>query len=111
MILYSVTVFVDHEIEPAWRDWMAERHIPDVLASGYFYEARFYKLLESESERAAYRIDYRAENLATYRAYAAEAAPALQEEHHRKFAGRVEAARALAELIEARQPEGPSKET
>ncbi|MBT6516091.1 MAG: DUF4286 family protein, partial [Crocinitomicaceae bacterium] len=38
MIVYSVTVKVNQEIEENWLRWMKEVHIPDVMATGFFLE-------------------------------------------------------------------------
>ena len=40
MILYNVTLSIDPEISRDWLQWMREEHIPEVLATQCFTEAR-----------------------------------------------------------------------
>ena len=101
MLLYSVTVFIDEDIEDQWYEWMIRQHIPDVMKTGHFISAEMSRILEPETSRPAYRIEYRCANAAAYRAYAADHAPALQAEHSQRFAGRFEASRKLLALRES----------
>ncbi|MFY8045434.1 MAG: DUF4286 family protein, partial [Chitinophagaceae bacterium] len=41
MFIYNVTVKIDPSIEADWIQWMKEEHIPEVLATGKFFESRF----------------------------------------------------------------------
>ena len=36
MILYNVTIKVDHDIHDEWMEWMKQTHIPQVLETGLF---------------------------------------------------------------------------
>ncbi len=99
MLMYSVTVYVDRDCEEKWRHWMAETHIGDVMATGCFEGARFYRLTEGEGDRAGYRIDYQCADESRYREYAAQYAAALQKDHAERFAGRCRADRAIGALI------------
>ena len=38
MILYNITVNIDHDIHQEWLVWMKDIHIPDVLSTGLFIE-------------------------------------------------------------------------
>ena len=50
---------VDNAIEEEWILWQKETHIPEILATGFFYDHRFFKLLEQdESEGKTYVIQY-----------------------------------------------------
>jgi hypothetical protein len=40
MILYNVTVSIDPSIHEEWLEWMKAKHIPDVMSTGCFVEAR-----------------------------------------------------------------------
>ena len=42
MMLYNVTVGIDQSIEAEWLPWMKEIHIPAVLETGMFLNAKIY---------------------------------------------------------------------
>jgi hypothetical protein len=50
MFIYNITVKVENEILNEWMQWQKEIHIPEMIATGCFYDHRFYKLLEHEEE-------------------------------------------------------------
>jgi hypothetical protein len=50
MFIYNVTIKVENEILNEWMQWQKEIHIPEMIATGCFYDHRFYKLLEHEEE-------------------------------------------------------------
>ena len=50
MIIYSVTVSVDEDVHEEWVSWMKQTHIPDVMATGFFVENRFAKVLLAKDE-------------------------------------------------------------
>jgi len=38
-VVYEVTAVVEHDLAEEWERYMRERHIPDVLATGWFTRA------------------------------------------------------------------------
>jgi len=40
MILYNVTVSIDITVREQWLKYMREKHIPEVMETGHFLEAR-----------------------------------------------------------------------
>jgi hypothetical protein len=36
MIVYNVTINLDHDIHDEWVKWMKEKHLHDVMATGMF---------------------------------------------------------------------------
>ena len=69
MIIYNVTVNIHDSIVNQWLVWIKE-HIPQVLATGKFSEAKLTKVLvEEQMGGQTYSIQYRAiskEALKTY---------------------------------------------
>ena len=62
MIIYNVTVNVDDSIHENWVKWI-KGHIPQVLATGKFIEARFTKVLVKEDMGGTtYSIQYKAKS-------------------------------------------------
>jgi len=96
MIIYNVTVNIDYDIHDEWLQWMQEIHVPEVMKTGMFLEARISKILHEEEEGGrSYAIQYLCESMETYEKYRDEFAPALQKSHTEKFAGKFVAFRTL----------------
>jgi hypothetical protein len=95
MILYNVTVNIDHDVHDNWLKWMQEVHIPEVMQTGMFLEARISKILAEEEGGKSYAIQYLAKDMETYETYRDRFAPELQKAHTEKFAGKFVAFRTL----------------
>ena len=87
-VIYNVTVSIDYEVLNDWLQWMKERHIPDVMKTGFFTEFKFSKILAEEEGGSSYSIMYTAKNMAALNEYQAILAPALQKEHTDKYSGK-----------------------
>jgi hypothetical protein len=48
MFIYNITVKVENQILEEWMQWQKEIYIPEMVATGCFYDHRFYELLEHE---------------------------------------------------------------
>ena len=48
MILFSLTVNIDNDIEDDWLEWMRQTFIPSLWLTGFFHEKRFLKLLNED---------------------------------------------------------------
>ncbi len=101
MIIYNVTINIDHEVHDEWFNWMKTQHIPDVLDTGLFLEARFSKILAEESGGLSYSIQYLCESNTMLEQYQREHAPRLQNEHNMKFQGKFAAFRTLLRVEES----------
>lgn len=66
---------------------MQEKHIPDVMATGYFSDFDFNKLLDPQPEggTSTYNVQYYLDSFSDYHYYITEKAPALREEHEKEF--------------------------
>jgi hypothetical protein len=96
--LYNVTVNVDKDIHDAWKTWMETTHIPDVLSTGMFLNARLLLVMAEEDSGCTYAIQYTSKDLESYKLYMELHAPRLQAESHAKFGGKYVAFRTLLEL-------------
>jgi phosphoribosylamine-glycine ligase len=80
--------------------WMQEKHIGDVLATGKFSAARMVKVLvEEEMGGTTYSIQYTTDSKETLQRYYDEDAPRLREEGLRLFGDKMLAFRTELELI------------
>lgn len=101
MIVYNVTVNVEKEIENQWLSWMKEKHIPDILATGYFLEYKILRLLnETEGEGETYAIQYMTDELNKLEKYMTDEAPRLREDHQAKFQNRCVSFRTFLETVD-----------
>jgi hypothetical protein len=99
MILYNVTLNVDTDIEAEWLTWMTEVHVPEVLATGCFSEARMGELHVNEAQGKTYTIQYTAPDMETYEKYSRDFAPALQAKSHVRYGEKVLAFRSLISVL------------
>jgi len=89
MLLYNVTVGVDKDAEEEWLQYMREKHIRDVLDTGLFVEYKMYRVLhDQEDGTISYSVQYFARSIEDIQKYLEVFAPALVEEHRRKFQNR-----------------------
>ena len=101
MIIYSVTVSIDKNIESEWLPWMKTQHIPDVMATGFFLSNEMSRLLDPVPEEgtATYNIQYTCRSMADLEDYQENAAAALQADHTERFKDRFFAFRTLLERL------------
>ncbi|TNE53414.1 MAG: DUF4286 family protein [Bacteroidetes bacterium] len=100
MILYNVTVSIDPEIQSEWLVWMREIHIPEVMSTGCFSDARLSRIQGEESGGLSYSIMYFSPSKDLYEKYQRDFAPALQQEHTERYAGRFAAFRTILDVVE-----------
>ena len=100
MIIYNVTVNIDHSVHDEWLDWMKNIHIPDVVATGCFSQGRIFRIMVDEQQGVSYSIQYTAASVEEIQRYMKEFAPALQKEHTDKYRDKFTAFRTLLEHID-----------
>ena len=100
MIIYNVTANIDDSIHEEWLTWIKE-HIPQVLATGKFTEAKLSKVLvEEEMGGVTYSIQYRAKSREDLDNYYQNDAERLRGEGLNKFADKMLAFRTELEIID-----------
>jgi hypothetical protein len=99
MIIYNVTIQVDNSIAIEWLQWMKEEHIPDVLNTGMFFDARLCHLLEQdEKEAKTYTAQYFCHTLTEYNTYISEHAQGMREKGFARFGNKFVAFRTVMEV-------------
>ena len=100
MILYNVTINIHESVHDQWMQWMQEKHIGEVLATGKFSAARMVKVLvEEDMGGTTYSIQYTTDSKETLQRYYDEDAPRLREEGLKLFGDKMLAFRTELELI------------
>ena len=104
MILYNITVNIDHDINKEWLVWMKDIHIPDVLSTGLFIENKVAKIHAEEDGGLSYSIQYLLKSWDDYNFYQSKFAPHLQKKYQDKYANKSVAFRTVLEIIHVAHP-------
>lgn len=100
MIIYNVTVNIDETVHHQWLEWMKNKHIHDVLATGLFNNARMVKVLvEEEMGGTTYSIQYFCPSRENLEVYYKDHAPRLREEGLRLFGDKMLSFRTELEVM------------
>lgn len=100
MVIYSVTCNIDARIQVPWLEWI-RNHIPKVLGTGHFMDARLTRVLVDEADGAVtYSIQYKAHSREALEAYYENEAEELRKEGHEMFGDKVIAFRTELEVID-----------
>ena len=99
MIIYNVTLNIEKSIHNEWLEWIKE-HIPQVLATGKFKEAKLTKVLVQDDETETYSVQYRAHSREALESYYAEHAESLKQEGLKRFGEKVLSFRTELEVVD-----------
>ncbi len=100
MLIYNVTVKIEHDLNEDWLRWMRDVHIPDVMATGLFENHRLCKVLgDDDAHGITYAIQYLCPDLETFMKYQEKHAPGLQAAHAERYRDRYVAFRTLLEVL------------
>ncbi len=100
MFIYNVTIKVDQAIAEQWLRWLKEEHIPEVLETECFTEARILRLLEvDDSSGPTYAIQYSAESKALYNRYITTFATEMRDRSFKKWGDQFIAFRSVMQVV------------
>ena len=100
MILYNVTVKIEHAIQEDWTRWMRSVHIPDVMATGLFQSYKMCQLVSvDDTDGVTYAIQYFCTDMAAIYEYQQKHAARLQKEHSERYRNKYVAFRTLMEVL------------
>ena len=100
MIIYNVTSNIDESIHNRWLVWIKE-HIPQVLATGCFTEAKLTRvLIEEEMGGVTYSVQYRANSREDLENYYTNHAASLRQDALKQFGDKVLAFRTELEILD-----------
>lgn len=106
MYIYNVTINVDDEVHDAWFDWMKNRHIPDMLATGKFIEAKMSRVMvQEETGGTTYSIQYGLKDKASLVTYYEEDAERLRDDGLKRFGDKFVAFRTEMEVLDYQRSE------
>jgi hypothetical protein len=101
MILYSITVNIDHDVHEEWLHWMRTKHVPEIMATGLFVENKMLRLLnEFDNGGITYSFQYYLKSMEDYIRYENDYAPQLQLIHSKRYNGKFVTFQTLLEVID-----------
>lgn len=93
-VLYEVRVRVDRAIAVEWLAWMEAVHLPEIMATGCFRRCTVMRADEEVAGgREGFVLEYLARSPESFERYRTLHAPAIQQAHTQRYAGRFEATR------------------
>lgn len=101
MILYNITIAIDHSVEDEWLHWMKEEHIPEVMDTGKFKGHHLFRVVASGEgeDLTSYSVQFFAENMKQLQLYAATHAPELQQKMNQRWPDKLASFRTILESI------------
>jgi hypothetical protein len=100
MIIYNVTIKVEHSIHAGWLTWMKEEHIPDVINSGCFTHAVMLHLFEADdADGVTYAMQYHAKDKEQYNLYMEKFMPEMRKRLTDKWGSKVSAFRTVMQVV------------
>lgn len=93
MLIYEVTATVDDELVADYESYMTDRHVPEILATGYFAAAFVAK------SGNTYRIGYHADSQELFDGYIANEAERLREDFSKHFPRGIEVSRQVLDIV------------
>ena len=100
MFIYNVTIKVHSSIWQQWLQWLQEEHVPEVLATGCFADARILRMLETDdSEGPTFTVQYTAESKAAYNQYIDRFAASMRQKSFDKWGDKFIAFRSVMQVV------------
>lgn len=96
MIIYEITATVSEDLIEAYETYMLERHIPDLLATGFFAGAKM-----ARAGKNRYRIQYEAHDQKALDDYLANEAKRLRADFLAHFGEGIEVVRENWEVLQS----------
>ncbi len=100
MLIYNVTIKVDHSIADKWLQWLKDEHIPDIVGTSCFTHASILRLIEiDESEGITYAVQYHTSDKKFYQQYLEKYAEDMRKKSTEKWGDKFIAFRTIMEVV------------
>ena len=86
MYIYNVTTHVEPSIENEWLNWMEKHHLPEMMKTGQFTQARLFRVVNDQDHGGiSYATQYYCADKKHYTTYINEYATALRQKAVYRF--------------------------
>jgi len=85
MIIYNVTVSIQHNLLKEWLEWMTNTHIPEVMRTNFFISAQLKRVIINNDSGCTYAVAYTCHSLKDLQKYESTFAVNLQEKYKTQF--------------------------
>ena len=100
MYIYNVTVHVELSVEQTWLDWMKNHHLPAMMETGQFTQARLFKVISDQDQGGvSYATQYHCASKKEYDTYIEQYAKTLRQDAIDRFGNSILAFRTQLEEI------------
>jgi len=100
MYIYNVTINIEESIQEEWLNWMREKHIPEMLATGKFIKALMTQVMVNEEMGGfTYSVQYTSHSKDMLEKYYKEDANHLRNEAQKLFSNKFVAFRTELDII------------
>jgi hypothetical protein len=100
MYIYNVTINVEPSIRDSWLEWMQSIHIPEMLGTGKFHEARICQVrVEEETGGYTYAVQYLTTSEQLLQDYYQEDAARMRQDGLERFGDKFVAFRTELEIL------------
>ncbi len=100
MLIYNVTTHINEEVHDEWLQWMQDVHIPKIMATGKFLNAKMSKVLvEEEMGGVTYSVQFTTVNNETLQNYYTKDAPLFRKDALKRFPNQFVSFRTELEVI------------
>jgi hypothetical protein len=100
MYIYNVTINIDESAHEQWLTWMQKTHIPEMMATGKFTQAKMCRvLIVEEMGGFTYSVQYSVNSKEILQKYYREDAPRLRQDGLQLFSDKMLVFRTELEVI------------
>jgi hypothetical protein len=100
MYIYNVTINIDESVHEQWLTWMQKTHIPEMMATGKFTQAKMCRvLIVEEMGGFTYSVQYSVNSKEILQNYYQEDAPRLRQDGLQLFSDKMLVFRTELEVI------------
>lgn len=100
MYIYNVTINIDESVHEQWLTWMQKTHIPEMMATGKFTQAKMCRVLVVEEMGGfTYSVQYSVNSKEILQKYYQEDAPRLRQDGLQLFSDKMLVFRTELEVI------------
>ena len=100
MLIYNVTIKVEHSIAGKWLDWLKNEHIPEIISTGCFTHAVILHLIETDdAEGITYAIQYHTPDKYQYDQYIEKYSGEMRKKGTEKWGNQFIAFRSVMQVV------------